>query len=109
MDITAVPQGLKEKPPTPLETAKREYNLAMIAMAELDTRVIDTAATLEELKEAYGEAVARVNRARDAMIEARTPTQAADVGEGLRAIECGQPKPGANGFAEGDNPPPAAA
>jgi hypothetical protein len=68
-----VPESLKPKPANALELAKREYHAANIAMGDLDAKVIDAAATLEELKTAFGEAVIRVNDARDALIDARTP------------------------------------
>jgi hypothetical protein len=71
-----IPDSIKPKPANTLELAKREYHAATIAMGELDAKVIDAAATLEELKTAYGEAVIRVNDARDArdaLIDARTP------------------------------------
>lgn len=116
MDITAVPESIREKPATPLEQAKLEYNRAMIAMGELDAKVIDTAATLDELNDAYAKAVVRVNDARANLMAARKPPPAetvverrTDDGEGLRAIDCGQPAPGANGHAEDFEPPPAAA
>lgn len=42
------------------------------------------------------------------MADADRSLLAGDEGDGLRNPDCGQPKPGANGFAEGDAPPPAA-
>lgn len=108
-----VPETLKPKPASPLEVAKREYHLATVAMGELDAKVIDAAATLDELREAYGKSITRVNQAREALIEARTPPPASETAdaprEGLRAVECGQPVPAANGHAEDFEPPPAAA
>lgn len=79
-----VPETLKPKPASPLEIAKREYHLATVAMGELDAKVIDAAATLDELREAYGKSITRVNQARDALIEARTPPPADEARDARR-------------------------
>lgn len=68
-----IPRSLQPQPASPLELAKREYHAATIAMGELDAKVIDAAATLDELKQAYGASIVRVNAARDKLVEARTP------------------------------------
>lgn len=71
-----IPRSLQPQPASPLELAKREYHAATIAMGELDAKVIDAAATLDELKQAYGASIVRVNAARDKLVEARTPPAA---------------------------------
>lgn len=73
-----IPRSLQPQPASPLELAKREYHAATIAMGELDAKVIDAAATLDELKQAYGASIVRVNAARDKLVEARTPAPAAE-------------------------------
>lgn len=60
---------------TPLELARKEYHDATVEMADLDARLIDAAASLEELKDRHGKSIIRVNEARAKLVDARSPPQ----------------------------------
>jgi hypothetical protein len=68
-----VPETIKPKALSALEQARKEYHDATVEMASIDAKLIDAAATLEELKAAHGEAIIRANRAREALVDARSP------------------------------------
>ena len=42
---------------SPLELARKEYHDATVEMADLDARLIDAAASLEELKDRHGKSI----------------------------------------------------
>ena len=62
---------------TTFEDANRRYHTAHIAFAQIDAKVIDASATLEELHEKHAAAANELNAAREALVKARSPVRPA--------------------------------
>ncbi len=57
------------------EAANRRYHTAHIAFAQIDAKVIDASATLEELREKHTAAASELNAAREGLVQARSPAK----------------------------------
>jgi hypothetical protein len=71
---------------TTLEEAKQRHHKAAARFHDLDARLIDAKAGLEELTSEHGKACDELNAARIALIDARAPQRVAD-GEKPQSVE----------------------